>query len=342
MSTKPAQVRNASIDLFRYICAIMVVCIHTGPFSESFPQLSDFMKNIFPRIAVPFFFGVSGYFYIKKLEAGTARFLPYIMRLLSVYSIWSCLYFAMAFLEWGHSNLRKFLVSAIGQFFITGSSEHFWFFPALIISIGLVTLLYKLRLQKIMMPLSLICYAIGCFSCAYYNIFWDIPFFNALFSWTHYNTLRRILFMGFPFFASGYLTIRIETAWKCRKKTSILWYFAALLFWAGEIWFVSAMHFFRSYLLTFGLYLLVLAVMLVLLQHPMGHFQKASTHARAIANFTYYSHPFFLSCLSYSSYLFTGQDMSSTGSFFLCLVITFICGYLLSRWNNRIVKLVLV
>lgn len=341
MSAKPAQVRNASIDLFRYICAIMVVCIHTGPFSESFPQLSDFMKDIFPRIAVPFFFGVSGYFYIKKLEAGTARFLPYVMRLLTVYSIWSCLYFAMAFVEWGHSSIRAFLRSVIVQFFITGSRGHFWFFPALIISIGLVTLLYKLRLQKIMMPLSLICYAIGCFSCAYYNIFCEIPFFNALFSWTHYTTLRRILFMGFPFFASGYLTIRIETAWNC-KKTSIVWYLAALLFWAGEIWFASAMHYSRSYIVTPGLYLLVLAVMQVLLQYPMERFQKVSAKARAIANFTYYSHPFFLACLTYSSYLITGQDMSSTGRFFLCLIITFLCGYLLSKWNNRIVKLALV
>lgn len=340
--SSPHAHRNASIDLFRYICSVMVVIIHTSPLSEYNPQISYFLTNIFPRIAVPFFFSVSGYFYIKKLEAGTARFLPYISRLVTVYGIWSCLYFGISFLEWGHSSLRTFLISCPTQFFITGSSEHFWFFPALILSVSLVTLIYKLRLQKLLLPMSLLCYALGCFSCAYYTVFSELALFRPLFAWTHFNTLRRILLMGFPFFSSGLATIRLEKCWQNRRRTVIPVYIAALVLWAGEILIAGRMQLYRSFILTFGLYFLVLAVMQVLLEYPLPGFQKVSDKARAIANFTYYAHPFFLTCLTYSSYLITGSDMPSTPRFLLCIVMTFVCGNLLSKWNNRIAKLVLV
>ena len=62
------QKRNNSIDIFRLICSIMVIMIHVSPFIEINESIGFFFSTIFPRIAVPFFFAVSGYFYHKKLE----------------------------------------------------------------------------------------------------------------------------------------------------------------------------------------------------------------------------------------------------------------------------------
>ena len=62
------KVRNCSIDIFRYVCAIMVVGIHTQPLSEFSYEAGYIFSNIVPRIAVPFFFTAAGYFYVKKLE----------------------------------------------------------------------------------------------------------------------------------------------------------------------------------------------------------------------------------------------------------------------------------
>ena len=45
-----AEARNCSIDIFRYICAIMVVAIHTSPFSE----INDELGYVFTQI-VPIF-----------------------------------------------------------------------------------------------------------------------------------------------------------------------------------------------------------------------------------------------------------------------------------------------
>lgn len=79
--------RNCSIDIFRYVCAVLVVAIHTQPFSDLHTGLGFVFTQILPRIAVPFFFLVAGYFYTGKLESGKPCFLPYVKRLFITYFI---------------------------------------------------------------------------------------------------------------------------------------------------------------------------------------------------------------------------------------------------------------
>ena len=57
--------RNCSIDIFRYICAIMVVAIHTHPFSEINEELS-YASLIATRTAVPFFLQLQDIFIFKN------------------------------------------------------------------------------------------------------------------------------------------------------------------------------------------------------------------------------------------------------------------------------------
>lgn len=62
--------RINSIDIFRYICSVMVIAIHTAPFSDINEQLGYAFSQIIPRIAVPFFFAVSGYFLCLRWKMG--------------------------------------------------------------------------------------------------------------------------------------------------------------------------------------------------------------------------------------------------------------------------------
>lgn len=48
--------RNCSIDIFRYVCAILVVVIHTIPFGDISKEMGYIFSQIISRIAVPFFF----------------------------------------------------------------------------------------------------------------------------------------------------------------------------------------------------------------------------------------------------------------------------------------------
>ena len=68
MSRSKNKTHNNSIDIFRLLCAVMVVAIHTAPFSDISGPLGDLCTNLLPRIAVPYFFATAGYFYISALE----------------------------------------------------------------------------------------------------------------------------------------------------------------------------------------------------------------------------------------------------------------------------------
>lgn len=53
-----------SIDLFKFICALMVVGIHTQPFGD---RLNDgLLATTILRIAVSFFFCISSYLFFRK------------------------------------------------------------------------------------------------------------------------------------------------------------------------------------------------------------------------------------------------------------------------------------
>lgn len=58
--------RNVAVDIFRYISALMVVAIHIHPFTDLNSTMGFICTQVLPRIAVPYFFAISGYFYIKK------------------------------------------------------------------------------------------------------------------------------------------------------------------------------------------------------------------------------------------------------------------------------------
>ena len=92
--------------------------------------------------------------------------------------------------------MKSFLQGCIYRFVVTGSYEHFWFFPALIFSVCLTTLLFKVGSRKMLIPLSIFLYIIGCLGCAYYNLAVQLPGLGSLFSFSQFNLIRRVLLMG--------------------------------------------------------------------------------------------------------------------------------------------------
>ena len=58
--------KYAMIDIAKYISALLVVCIHTFPFYEISETLNTYWIQTICRIAVPFFFTTSGFFFFRK------------------------------------------------------------------------------------------------------------------------------------------------------------------------------------------------------------------------------------------------------------------------------------
>lgn len=202
--------RNCSIDLFRYVCAVLVIAIHTHPLADVSAFADSVISGVLTRVGVPFFFAVAGYFYIQKLEKGQKPFWGYLKRLVLTYFLWSCIYFLINFIQWGHKNVIGFCADCVYKFFLLGSSYHFWFFPAMIYTVLLTTLFYKLKLQKFLIPISILFYLVGCLGASYYGLGAKIPFLNTFLDFSHFHTIRRILFTGFPFFVLGHIIHKVQ------------------------------------------------------------------------------------------------------------------------------------
>ena len=55
-----------SIDLMKFIAAILIIILHTSPFQSYSKIISFGFRNIITIIAVPFFFCASGFLLFKK------------------------------------------------------------------------------------------------------------------------------------------------------------------------------------------------------------------------------------------------------------------------------------
>jgi serine/alanine racemase len=84
------------VDLFKFICALMVVAIHIAPLSSYSTLINYGIQNYLARVAVPFFFVASGYFLFRKTSyENFDKTIPlaYAKRIFRLYVIWTVIYF---------------------------------------------------------------------------------------------------------------------------------------------------------------------------------------------------------------------------------------------------------
>lgn len=88
------------LDLFKFICSLLVVTIHTAPFSSEIIPYGDllnvFITQYICRLAVPFFFVSSGFLLFSKMEIQNPRtdtIKKYIFKMLRHYGTWTILLF---------------------------------------------------------------------------------------------------------------------------------------------------------------------------------------------------------------------------------------------------------
>ena len=328
--------RNASVDIFRLICAIMVVSIHTAPLSELGYNWSYMTVQILPRIGVPFFFCTMGYYYIGSLMKGQCKFLQTMKRLLITYGLWSVIYYipdVKAVLE-GSVSLSGFLMNCLRQFLIYGSREHFWFFPAVFFAVGATTLFARGGRLSWLAGVSIIAYVLGLLGCSYYGMGDRIPVISAIVNFSQYDFIRRILLMGFPFFMMGYFLQKTDLQKIDRKKCMTAEGILLAAFFA-EIIFVNTVQIQKNVYITIFLYLLLFNTMLLLLKNPCEKYGKAASVTRDLANFIYYSHPLFIMIIHAGMNYCGGRDASGTELFLGTVVLAGSMGYFLHKVDNK-------
>ena len=179
--------RLESVDAARFLAIVTVIVIHTHPCGHDYPgqiQLSRYyviIDQIF-RFAMPFFFALSGYFWGKKLRVGASVpsvSLPMAKRLASVLAFWSVIYLLPYNLSTGdygllgrlklcYANLIR-LLSKPFLLLTQGTKIHLWFLIALLLALGIASVLVHKKRYKLLVSIAVLLYVAGVLTTAYVN-----------------------------------------------------------------------------------------------------------------------------------------------------------------------------
>lgn len=200
------------LDLFRPVAAALVIAIHTSPLEGFDGDLDFFLTRIIARLAVPFFFMVTGQFVLGGLLSGEEKALPkvmrYVGRTLVLYIVATVLYLPLGIYAGYYSQLS--FASALRLFLFDGGFYHLWYFPALMTGIPVIVGLSRMLSERGLIISCLLLYIIGLFGDSYYGFISGVPLvsqvyelFFCIFSYT-----RNGIFMAPIFLLMGTLAAR--------------------------------------------------------------------------------------------------------------------------------------
>ncbi len=344
MNAAVSRFRIPSIDIFRLVCAVMIVSIHTHPLSEISSAAGHFASEIFPRIGVPFFFAISGYFYIRALLQGKSC-IRSILHTLFIYSAWSAVYFCIYVYDGltGGESMRHILKHILFSYFFAGSYYHFWFFPALLFSMMLFAIAHKAKAIKLCVFISAVLYIIGCLGCAYYRVGNAIPFISDLINIKHFTEIRRVFFMGLPFFSTGYtVNYIIEKCGKTTSQTSLKMAGLFVVLWMSEIALIERLGIGKNLILTLFLYPMTAFVIVALIKNPISGAEKYAARSRFEANFMYYSHPILIIAFRFIAKTIFKVEVGPTVLFISVVSSSIIVGGILWKINNRLINALVI
>ncbi|MDD7282260.1 acyltransferase [Floccifex sp.] len=207
----------AMIDIAKYVSALLVVAIHTFPFYEISETLNTYFIQTICRIAVPFFFTTSGFFFFRKWsedkEVNKESVKKYLLRLLKIYLIWSVIYLPYTIYDYTRDGFQIMnIVSYVRDFLLNGSYYHLWFLPALMTATVIVSFLYSKKGLMTTLKVCLILYIFGYFINVYALVWEQIPvisFFYEFFTKV-FTTSRNGFFFGPLFVCMGLLLARTK------------------------------------------------------------------------------------------------------------------------------------
>jgi len=201
--------KYAGLDTFKIICALVVVGVHTYPLMVINNELNFAVFHILARVAVPFFFMVTGYFIIPKMlnqksnTDKTALPVSFLKKTSLIYVGASLLYLPVSIYAGYFSG--NIIASILRNIIFDGMFYHLWYLPASIIGIMLIYLLsFKFSLRTIL-GISVLLYVIGLFGDSYYGLVSGVPVLETLYSagFQIFSYTRNGIFLAPVFLAMG-------------------------------------------------------------------------------------------------------------------------------------------
>ena len=301
MRTKP---NYGWLDRFRIIAALAVIAIHTSPLDTFHEGADFFLTRVLARIAVPFFFMVTGHFVVAGfLPSGKAapstksmvRFRKFLAKTSMLYLFCIILYLPVGIYAGHYEDISVGVL--LRMLFFDGTFYHLWYFPACIMGVALVYLLSRFLSLGAMTAVSAVLYAIGLLGDSYYGLVEKVPaleaFYGFLFQISSYT--RNGLFLAPLFLVLGAWMAGAAQGQGGRalsEKRLFLCSLFALSFalMTGEAFLLRHFQFQRHD----SMYLLLVPVMLFLYRFLLCIPVKSDRAFRTASTWIYVLHPAFI------------------------------------------------
>lgn len=192
--------KKLGIDSFRLIMALLIVMIHTYPFTSISEDLNYVLVNVLCRIGVPFFFMVTGYFVLTKALKDKNELIKYTFNILKIYGFTILLYVPLnIYTGYFHSNN---LWNIIKDVIFNGTFYHLWYFPALILGVWITYFLIKKLKENFCFMVVTCLYILGLLGDSYYGLNLLNGLYNLIFKIFDYT--RNGIFYAPIFLYLGY------------------------------------------------------------------------------------------------------------------------------------------
>ena len=164
------------IEVFRVLAAFLVVAIHTSPLTVYSVTADFILTRVIARVAVPFFFMVTGYFVLSK-GTGVRSF---IKKTAIIYAASAALYlpvnvYAGLLQEWT-------LLDLVREAFFEGTFYHLWYLPAAILGAWLTSLIMRRCSRGAAFAIVSALYVFGLLGDSYWGLIEDVPGVSSVYS----------------------------------------------------------------------------------------------------------------------------------------------------------------
>lgn len=280
--------RYGALDVFRLIAALLVIAIHTSPLKFINSDLDFFLTRIVARIAVPFFFTVTGQFVLGGILSGGGSksvLKHFLVKNSLTYLISIILYLPFGIYLGQYEGIG--FGGVLRDIFFDGTFYHLWYFPACIIGVLTVLVLHKLLGRRGVFIAAAVLYVIGVFGDSWYGAVQNAPvlsdIYDGIFTVSSYT--RNGVFFAPLFLVLGAFMSRLKS--KPKRKENLILSAAALGLMTVEGFILRAMSFLRHD----SMYLMLPFLMFFFYCFLLSGNTSSRPKARTLSKYIYILHP---------------------------------------------------
>jgi len=319
------------IDYFRIVAAILVIAIHISPFSTIYQPLDFFVTRVLGRVAVPFFFMITGFFFFSSSYT-FVKLKKMILSLLQIYAISIIIYLPINIYRGDFNTIN--LTHILQDIFFNGTIYHLWYLPAAMMGIVITYLLITYLPVKKALLICILLYIIGLGGDSYYNLISQIPLIREMylwiFSWSEYT--RNGIFMAPIFLYLGYLMPK----GKLRRKGVLVFLISSFVLMFIEAIIIHKTNLYRHD----SMYVFLPIVVFFLIAWLLQYKGKRNVIAKDLSLYMYLIHPFIIVVVHSVSKLLGLQAIlfdQTLIQFALVCVLTVGLSYLIYQIKIRLV-----